>query len=192
MSQTSACGLPRVKTTLRFGKVGLGERLVGGATETASFIVQELSKHYNLAFRDRSATPQFIIEVIVFYMHLVDRMAFGHFDKVKRETFGDRFIVAVVKEILRGLSKDLSADEFGKALRDTYNRRQIQYARYKVLIPKKDEPLKDTLYWEFSKILFGFFDSTNPAILVFLNLMVADITTVMLNDTLKIEEVLLS
>jgi hypothetical protein len=62
-------------------------------------------------------------------------------------------------------------------------------ARYKVLIPRKDEPLKDTLYWEFGKILFGFLDDTNPATLFCLNVLVAHMTKVMLNE-LKVEEVL--
>ena len=170
----------------------LGGGLVGGATETASVIVEELGKRYNIGFRDGSIAPQFIIEVIVFYMHLVDRLALAHFGVEKREVFGDRLIVAIVKEILRELGKDVSADDFGKALRDTYNHRQIQYARYKVLIPPKDEPLKDTLYWEFSKILFGFLYDTNPATLIFLNFLVTDMTKVMLNDALKVDEILRS
>jgi hypothetical protein len=171
----------------------LGEILVGGATETASIIIERLTAFAEgIRFRDSSTAPQFVIEVIVFYMHLVDRMAFAHFGAVKRETFGDRFIVAVVREFLQETSRELSADSLGKALRDTYNRRQIHYATYKVLVPKKDDPLKDTLYWEFSKILFGFLNDTNPATLMFLNLVVVDMTKIMVNDVLKVEEVLRS
>jgi len=168
----------------------LGERLVGGATESASFIAEDLSKRYNIGFRDSHAVPQFIIEVIVFYMHLVDRLAFLHFGPAKREAFGDRFIVTVVKEFLQQMSRELSADALGTALRDTYNRRQIEYATYKVLIPEKGDPLKDTLYWEFSKILFGLFNDTNPVTLFYINILVADLTEIMLNDALKVEEVL--
>lgn len=170
----------------------LGERLVGGATEAAIIIGKELGKSFNIGFRDSNAAPQFIIEVIVFYMHLVDRLAFAHLGAAKQETFGDRFVVAVEKEVLRELCEEVSADDFAQALRDTYNHRQMQYARYKVLIPAKGEPLKDTLYWEFSKILFGFLDDQNPATLMFLNLFVADITNVMLTDAMKVEEVLQS
>jgi len=170
----------------------LGERLVGGAVEAARVIAAELGKRYNVGFRDGSTALQFIIEVIVFYMHLVDRMAFAHFGAAKRETFGDRFVVAVVREMVRELSKDLSPDECGQTLGDTYNRRQIQYAKYKVLIAKKDDPLKDTLYWEFSKILFGFLDDTNPVTLMFLNILVADMANVMLNEALDVEEILRS
>jgi hypothetical protein len=170
----------------------LGESLFGGATETSSFIMEELGKRYNIGFRDEHSAQQFLIEVIVFYMHLVDRLAFAHLGAAKRQVFGDRFIVAVVKEVLRQLSKEISADDFGGLLRDTYNRRQVEYAQFRVPIPKKDEPLKDTLYWEFSKIMFDLLDNTNPATLMFLNLLVADMTKVMLNDALNVEEVLQS
>ena len=166
--------------------------MVGGATETATIIMEELGKRFDVSFRDRNTVPQFIIEVIVFYMHLVDRLAFAHLGAAKRQVFGDRFIVAVVKEMLRELSKEISADDFGKALRDTYNRRQMEYARYRVLIPAKDEPLKDTLYWEFSKILFGFLDDENPATLMFLNLFVVDMSDALLTKAMKAEEVLRS
>ena len=168
----------------------LGERLVGSATETASFIMEELGKRFNVGFRDRSWVPQFIIEVIVFYMHLVDRLAFAHLGLGGREKFADQFEIAVVKEVLRELNPELSADDFGGKLRDTYNRRQMEYAKCKALIPNKDEPPKNTLLWEFSKVLFGFLDDENPATLIFLNMLVADLTNVMLNDALKVEEVL--
>jgi hypothetical protein len=171
----------------------LGEGLVGNATEIASFILNELGKFDNgIEFRSENTTTQFLIEVIVFYMHLVDRLAFAHLSEATREIFCDRFVVAMVREVLRELARDISADEFVNALRDTHNRRQMEYARYKALIPREDEPQKDTLYWEFSKVLFGFLNDSNPARLVFLNLLVADATNVMLNDALRVEEVLQS
>ena len=51
----------------------LGQRLVGGASEVASTFMEELGKQYNVVLRDEASAPQFIIEVLVFYMHLVDR-----------------------------------------------------------------------------------------------------------------------
>jgi hypothetical protein len=119
----------------------LGERLVGGATETASLIVEKLGQGNNIEFRDDSTAPQFIIEVIVFYMHLVDRLALAHFGAAKREIFGNRFVETVFKTFLKGMNRELPTDHFGRALLDTYNSRQMQYAKYKVLIPKKDDSL---------------------------------------------------
>lgn len=168
----------------------LGAGLVGCATETASLIMEELGKRYGIGFRAKHSAQTFIIELIVFYMHLVDRLAFAYFGATGRKIFGDRLTVAVVKEILRGLSQELSADDFGRSLRDTYNRRQKEYARYKMLMPEKDKSLKDTLYWEVSKVLFGLLDGENPATLVFLNILVADMANITLYDALKVEDVL--
>jgi len=52
----------------------LGEAVVGGATEIASVIVDELSKaREDLEFRTDDESVQYVIEVVVFYMHLADR-----------------------------------------------------------------------------------------------------------------------
>ena len=101
-----------------------GERLVGGTTETATFITEELGKRFGVGFRNENSVKQFLIEVVVFSMHLIDRLAFTHLGAAKREVFADRFVITVTKEIRRSLSKEISAGEFSKALRDTYNRRQ--------------------------------------------------------------------
>jgi ABC-type antimicrobial peptide transport system permease subunit len=47
------------------------------------------------------------------------------------------------------------------------------------------------LYWEFSKVLLAFVDDSNPATLMFLSLIVADMTKALLDDTLKVGEVLM-
>jgi hypothetical protein len=169
----------------------LGAGLVGCGTETASIIVEQLGRiNDDVHFRDEHGAPQFIIEVIAFYMHLVDRLAFDYLGVAKRKVFCDRLTVAVVKEVLRGLSREVLTDDFVKKLRDTCNRRQKEYARCRILIPEKDQPLKDTLYWEVSKILFGLLEDENPATLMFLNVLLADMAKVALCDTLKVEDVL--
>lgn len=169
----------------------LGESLVGAATEAAEMLLELLGKDNNVRFRDGvDSALQFVTEITVFYMHLIDRLAFAHLGPIRRETFGDRFVLAVLKELLRELNKERSADEFGEAFLRAYKRRQMEYAQYKILIPDKDEPLKNTLFWEFSKILFGFLDDQNPATLMLLNVLLIDMTEVVLNHTLKVEDVL--
>jgi hypothetical protein len=167
----------------------LGRRLVGAATETVSAVMEELAKSYGITFKDIDTAPQFVIEVVVFYMHLVDRLAFAYLGAARRGTFADRFTEAVLHAMLAGL-RSTPPEALGRALLDTYNRRQIQYARYKVLIPKEKEPLKDTLYWEFSKVLFGFLDDENPATIMFLNIFMIHYATFVLNDEIKVDEVL--
>ena len=71
---------------------------------------------------------RFIIEVIVFYRHLVDRLAFTHFGPANREKFGDQFIVAVVKEVLREWSREFSAEEFLLCVPQLWGGRLFIYA----------------------------------------------------------------
>ena len=92
----------------------LGIRLGGGATETASVILEELGKRFNERLSDRDNASQFIIEVIVFYMHLVDRFAFAHFGATKRALFGDRFVIAVAKSVRLELSTVRWTPSFGQ------------------------------------------------------------------------------
>ena len=169
----------------------LGARLVGSAPESARIVLEELGKRNNISLRNEESAPQFIIEVMVFYMHLIDREAFAYLGAAKRETFSARFVETVLKESTAGLTS-VSPDAFGRTLRDTYNRRQMQYAKYKFLVPEEGEPLKDTLYWEFSKILFAFLDDSNPGTLVSLNVRISHIANVMMSSALKAEEVLRS
>ncbi len=182
--------MPSQKSEIEKADV-LGERLVGGAGEVVAFIIEQLRTRFGVGLRDISSAPQITIEVIVFYMHLVDRLALAHLGVEKREAFVDRFIVAVVKEVSRELAKQVSADDFVPALRETYNLRQVQYARYRMLMPSEREALKNTLFWEFSNVLFGFFDDHNPVTLALLNVMVIDLAEVMLKDAMKVDEVLL-
>ena len=166
----------------------LAQCLVGGATEAAK-VIAKMARRPNGSFRDENNAQQFIIEVMVFYMHLVDRLAFAHLGAAKREIFMDRFLDTVLKETLPELSNNVSPEDFAESLRETYNCRQKQYADHK-LVPVDDEPPKETLCWEFSKILFGFLDTVNPITFALLHKLVLQITTVMLKDTLKVEEVL--
>lgn len=186
--------MPSRKTNIEKADL-LGEGLVGAASEAVAFLAEDLGDRCKVGFLDAtktSKTSQFIIEIIAFYMHMVDRVAFALLETAEHEAFGDRLVLAVLREAVRELGDETSPDDFGPPLRKTYNRRQVQYARYKVLIPAEEEPLKGTLNWEFSKILFRFLDTDNPAVLMFLSFLVAEMTKVMLTEALKVEEVLLS
>lgn len=78
----------------------LGQRLVGGVTEIAVVFTGELAKiDGDLKLRQHVRPEQLIIEWTVFYLHLVDRMAFAHFGPAKRDIFGDRLMNAVLGEL---------------------------------------------------------------------------------------------
>jgi len=169
----------------------LGSRLYAGAREIAILFTEELEKR-DIQFRDEESIERCLIEIFVFYLHMIDRSAHVHLGLTKRELFADRLIVAFMKEIMGGLDKSVSADTFGETIRETYNRRQIEYASYKRLTPEKDEPLKGTLFLEFSKIIFRFLDDDNPATIFLLCMLIERYTVIFMTDAAKVEEVLTS
>ena len=70
--------------------------------------------------------------------------------------------MTVANGITTRIHNDPSGAEFIVAtLRDTYNRRQQEYARYRKIVPHGDEGTKDTLFWEFAKLLFNLFVDNN-------------------------------
>jgi hypothetical protein len=168
----------------------LGAGLVEAAPEIVNQIVEEFCKRFEIHFRDRTQLAQFFIEILVFYMHFIDRTALAELGSVRRESFGDHFVNSVVRELLRGASEITSSDEFFPMLRETYRNRQAEYAGYPQLIPEEGEPLKGTLFWEFSKVLYSFFDDMNPANLVFLNVVVTDLSVSVISKVLKVRETL--
>jgi len=164
----------------------LGERLVPAARETSAYLVEKLAQGCNIRLRDGSLARQLAIEVLVYYIHWVDRLAFDHLGPDRRDIIR-RFVSATAKALLLGPDQELVAGDFGKSLQETYKLRNPQYAHYD-LKPEKGGPLKGTLFWEFSKVLLPLFDDDSA--LGHLSLLVATMTVWTLNDALKVEEVL--
>lgn len=161
----------------------LGEALVVGATEIANVIVNELSQLCeDLEFCTDDDAVQYVIEVVVFYMHLVDRSIFAKLGPVRREVFQDNFVIIVLRLLQK--QRGDTTPNFEKALREIYNYRQLFYSQFKDLVPNRNEQLKDTLCWEFSKVLFECFKDTNPVTLVSINIIVVRMTSLMVNEVI--------
>lgn len=167
----------------------LGLRLGAGGTETAKVIMEELGKRFNVRLPDGNNARQFTIEVVVFTCTWLIASLLPISGRCDVPNSVTDFVVAVATSVLAELSTEGLPDALSKTLFDTYNRRQRQYVSYKALVPAKNEPLKDTLYWEFSKIIFRLFEDQNPATLAFLNYLVGFCTKTMLDDVLKVREV---
>jgi hypothetical protein len=71
--------------------------------------------------------------------------AFGVLGLERRQRFADRLLVAVMKELLAALPKDVPSDDYGNAVRRIYNARQREYAKYEFLVPEEGRALKNTL-----------------------------------------------
>ena len=116
------------------------------------------------------------LEVLLFALHLTDRLTFVHLRSGERALFMEALLPAV-KRLLR---PPLDAN-----LADLYNVRQQFYGGFAKLCPDGDDSLKGTLFWEFGKALAAVYADYNPV--------AATLTSAAGMDLLKlINEVLLS
>jgi hypothetical protein len=97
-------------------------------------------------------------EVLFFWMHYVDRMAFGILGPEQRGSF----ITALNESLINIFSHGQSSDEGRKAvetlLTDLYNERQVEYAGYK-MAENENDGMAGTLFWEVGKKISSIFGS---------------------------------
>ena len=83
------------------------------------------------------------LEVIVFQLHLTDRIVNGRMREHREE-----FMDALLPLTFVNLPEDTAS-----RLQQVYNERQILYGSCKKIFADKDEALGGTLIWEFGKII---------------------------------------
>jgi hypothetical protein len=166
----------------------LGRRLLGGVDEAASVISFQIAEQCPAGLSDINVL-QFFIELFVFYMYLLDRLAFECLDGEESSRFESRLVTVVTDGIVTGFNKSLSSAEFVSRLKDTYDQRQTEYKKLKSSLPADGEPFNDTLFWAFIKIIFALTAGTGPAKLMFLITMISNCNSVVLN-ILRAEETL--
>ena len=166
----------------------LGRRLLGGVDEAASLISHQISEQCPAGLNDTNVL-QFFIELFVFYMYFLDRLALDCLDDEESSRFEGRLVTVVTDGIVTGFNKSLSSAEFVTRLKDTYDRRQAEYRKLNQSPPAGGEPLNDTLFWAFIKIIFSLTAGTGPAKLLFLITVMSNCNSVVLNE-LKAEETL--
>ena len=131
----------------------IGDRLIGSVPEVVEFVLGQLQEKYNIVLGS-GKNQAALLETFAFCMHIVDGMAFQALGIGGRAAFGDRLTAKVASVVA-------SADIVERFL-DTYNKRQLQYARCPEMLAAKGEALKGTLIWEFSKVLFELTGDPNP------------------------------
>lgn len=97
-----------------------------------------------------------LFEFIYFYLHLTDRFAFGYMDEDRRGILMTELeeicITSAVDEVCKGLTEDKKEKIKEECMQNFYISME-EYSKYKKWFPEKDEGLKDTLVWEFSKTI---------------------------------------
>jgi hypothetical protein len=102
------------------------------------------------------------IEFVYFYLHYIDRFVFGYLDVRSRDYFMD----SLVSEVRELIAEELVLENF----RDTYNKRQVEYGRYKNVFAKSDEGMAGTLFWEFAKKITRILDQETDISLIMLTI----------------------
>lgn len=118
---------------------------------------------------DLEVYSKVMLEYILLYLHFGDMLVFS-LTKEKRKVIIDE-VLTKVYEALEKYDENATIKLFGEKtnqnltkhfvywskmaysinFHDLYNERQLEYFAYKELIPAKDKPLTNTLFWEFGK-----------------------------------------
>jgi hypothetical protein len=165
----------------------LGQRLLLGVDEAASLISCEIAEQCPAAFSDTNVL-QFMIELFVFYMYILDRLALECLGINERSRFEDHLVTVVSEGIITTLNRNLSSGEFIASLKDTYRRRHAEYKNLNTSVSAEGS-LNDQLLWALIKIMFAMTSGHGPAKLTFLVTLMSNCNWVVL-DKLRAEEIL--
>jgi hypothetical protein len=136
---------------------------------------------------DQDGDMDLLLELFAFYMHLANRLAFRDLGAEECSRFSNRLIVTVANRIATSLRKDLSSVQVIGELRDKYNEREDYYSHFRKFVPDGDEPRKNTLFWEFSKVIFsGFMNSEDITDLMMVQAILTPEVAQFLKETNKV------
>ncbi|TKJ42572.1 hypothetical protein CEE37_02465 [candidate division LCP-89 bacterium B3_LCP] len=111
-----------------------------------------------------------LLEIIYFYIHLTDRFAFGLWDEETRDSvmtdIVEGTIPIVAEQICQEWPEEM-VDKIKQECMDNFVNAMKEYGSYQKLSAKKDEDLKDTLFWEFGKNVANLTEEwPNPASII--------------------------
>lgn len=143
------------------------DALIKNLKETAKIKID--GPHSNEAF----------LEILLFYMHWMDRIAFDHLGKEKRGVFMDALFLEVRESISQLQEGGIEATEVRSVITALYAERQNEYAQYKKLFPEKEEGYGGTLFWEFGEKVSSILSQKKGDVLI-IGLLVNDLVVRMM------------
>lgn len=137
------------------------------SNENAKFLFEKLKEEDKTSIGN-DKFGEILFEIVIFYLHFIDRLSLQHLGIEKRKIFMDALFLKV-REVLSKVEEDSYATtQFYTDFETAYHKRQLEYAEYKKMFPEKDEGTKDTLFWEFGKKIARIIDSeTNLPIILY-------------------------
>jgi hypothetical protein len=108
------------------------------------------------AERANGALAQAIrLQAALFFLHLLDRVAFERFGPFQRRQFMDAVLEGIANIAPPG---DLPRE----SLRERYNTAQVRWSAFPKLVPNGGDTWKGTLCWEFAKEMGLKYGGANP------------------------------
>ena len=127
--------------------------LIGVTEEAAPHLLKALVGEERVNESQELVVP-LTSELLIFGLHLKDRIAFGRLGASNRSGFMNALLPAIQRELQSPVSGQLE---------QLYNTRNTFYGGFRKLYPDGKENLKGTLFWEFGKALGSVYANSNPA-----------------------------
>lgn len=100
-----------------------------------------------------------LLEFVYLYLHMTDRIASELLNNEQRGLLNKWLAEVVIDSVVYAVCKDWESNRINGIKQDCWKNfytAMEEYSRYKKLFPEKDEGTKDTLFWEFSKLIANY------------------------------------
>jgi hypothetical protein len=98
-----------------------------------------------------ASVGEYGIEELLFYLHMVDRLAFLDSDVDRRIAFMDALVGSVAHLLWENYASGVDMPRFVEYFIGMYNVRQQEYAGYHAVTFRRGQSSKNTLLWEYGK-----------------------------------------
>lgn len=136
--------------------------LPGFAIHGAEELIKQIPQVAELDARE--GTLDLLFETFAFFMHLANRLAFRELGAQQCSGFSKHMIATVADRLMKTLGASYASVQVISLLRDKYNERENYYGQFGQLMAAPDQPKKNTVFWEFSKVIFNEFVKTDNII----------------------------
>jgi hypothetical protein len=106
-------------------------------------------------YKKRKYKNELAYEFLFFIVHLIDRLSFEVLGEHKRAEFMDCLIPKIATEFILDSYNSNQKVSILHSLDLEYNKKQAEYGKYKKIMAEKDDGLRNTLIYEFSKKIAG-------------------------------------
>jgi hypothetical protein len=135
--------------------VTLAPSVITWAVAYADSIAGDLTAAASEAKTHPSPTPAILLEALLLTIHVVDRLAFQVLGPDRRNLFMDSLLDAIHGQLPAvGIPPVV--------LQEAYAEKQFHYSQFKKMFAPQEESPKDTLCWEFGKVIVTRYGDANP------------------------------